>query len=129
MVDRPTAAELLDAVRQHLEGHIVPAIKNDRKLYFQTLVSINVLKIIERELNQREDHLHEAWQALNTLTETAPPPPPTLAALEATLEARHHDLCNAIQAGDYDTPNAEAQLMVYLIQLTEAQLAVANPLF
>lgn len=129
MYDRPSAAELLDAVRQHLEQQIVPAVKADRKLYFQTLVSINVLKIIERELNQREGHLHQTWQALNELTRQPAPTPPTLAALEENLMQRHQALCMDIQAGAYDEPIAEAHLLAYLMQLTQAQLQVANPTF
>lgn len=129
MYDRPTATELLDAVRQHLEQHIIPAIKNDRKLYFQTLVSINVLKIIERELSLHEVHLHQAWQALDNLSGTATPLPPRLTELQTSLDTRHQALCEEIQGGVYDAPEDEARLLGYLLRLTEAQLQVANPLF
>ena len=50
MIDRPTLAELIDAARMHMETNVIPAVREDRKLYFRTLVAINVLKIAEREL-------------------------------------------------------------------------------
>jgi len=48
--DRPDVSELIDAVRQHLEQQVIPAVKDDPKLYFQTLVAANVLKIAGRDL-------------------------------------------------------------------------------
>src|SRR5690242_14430603 len=50
MNDRPTAAELVFAVREHLEGELIPTLA-DPRLRFQTLVAANVLRIVERELD------------------------------------------------------------------------------
>ena len=49
MTDRPTAAELGTAVREFLESEILPAL-DDPRLRFRTLVAMNALSIVEREL-------------------------------------------------------------------------------
>jgi hypothetical protein len=56
--DRPTPQELCEAVREFLEGEILPVL-DDHRLRFRTLVAINGLGIAERELEatspQRDD--------------------------------------------------------------------------
>ena len=48
MQDRPTAAELVEAVREFLERDITPAV--DGRLSFHTRVAVNVLATVQREL-------------------------------------------------------------------------------
>jgi hypothetical protein len=47
--DRPTAPELVEAVREFLEAEVLPAL-DDHRLKFRTLVAINGLGIAQREL-------------------------------------------------------------------------------
>ena len=66
MYDRPNTSELIDAVRGHLEANVIPlARETNRRLYFQTLVAINVLKIVERELQMGQAHALAEWESLN----------------------------------------------------------------
>lgn len=46
--DRPVAGELAAAVREFLEGEILPVL-DDQRLRFRTLVAMNALGIVERE--------------------------------------------------------------------------------
>ena len=46
--DRPTASELLEAVRELLERDILPA--HDGRIAFHVRVALNALTIVEREL-------------------------------------------------------------------------------
>ena len=46
--DRPSAAELAEAVREFLEAEILPVLA-DHRLRFRTLVAMNALGIVERE--------------------------------------------------------------------------------
>jgi hypothetical protein len=48
MQDLPTAAELVEAVREFLEAEIFPAV--DGRKHFHTRVALNVLAIVQREL-------------------------------------------------------------------------------
>ena len=49
MSDRPTAAELVEATREFLEREVLPTL-DDQRLRFRTLVAINALGIVQREL-------------------------------------------------------------------------------
>lgn len=46
--DTPTSAELVEAVREFLEGEVLNALEGSKA--FQTRVAINTLKIVQREL-------------------------------------------------------------------------------
>lgn len=127
MYDRPTATELIQAVRQHLETQMVPLAKAaNHKLYFQTLVAINVLTIVEREVAQRGDHLRAEWARLDALLGEQPIPSGE-AALAEQLAQRNRALCAAVRAGQYDQD--AAALFDHLKQTTIEQLQVANPRF
>lgn len=56
--DRPTAAELVEAVRELLEGQVLPEAPAHRA--FHVRVAVNALRIVERELAARgsdaQDH-------------------------------------------------------------------------
>lgn len=122
MLDRPTAEELLDAVRMHLESHIIPVIKSDRKLYFQTLVAINILRIIEREMG-KPGYQKEEWVRLMSLLGDDAPVPEDLTG---ALMTQNSILADAIRAGDYDSSQT---LFDHLMTNTITQLEIANPLF
>jgi hypothetical protein len=48
---RPTAAELLEAVREFLERDVLPVLSADSR--FQCRIAINVLAMVRRELELR----------------------------------------------------------------------------
>ncbi len=50
MSDRPTAAELVEAVSEFLADEVLPAA-TDHRLKFRTLVAMNALAIARRELD------------------------------------------------------------------------------
>ncbi|MBE2269158.1 MAG: hypothetical protein IAE80_13080 [Anaerolinea sp.] len=127
MVDRPTLEELIDAARMHIETEVIPAIKGDAKLYFQTLVAINVLRVAERELTLGWSHLQAEWRRLDRLEGEAQimPASPTEAA--AALRVRNAGLCGRIRAGAYDAKAGE--LVAHLRATVREALEVANPKF
>jgi hypothetical protein len=129
MYDRPTLNELIEAARGHLEAHVIPAIKGDPKLYFQTLVAINVLRIAERELALGWDHLLAEWERLDVLTRDDQPNPTDMDSAVAGLAARNADLCAAIRAGAYDDSTRKSALFTHLVANATAALEVANPKF
>ena len=82
MSDRPSAGELAAAVRDFLEGEILPAL-DDRRLRFRTLVAMNALGIVERE--------------------SPPPPPPDPADAELARRLRAGD----VREGDLELLRAK----------------------
>jgi hypothetical protein len=124
MYDRPTAAELIEAARQHLEMNVIPAVKDiNHKLYFQTLVAVNVLRIVEREMALSTSHERAEWARLDAFL-SALPLPDSREGWEAGLAQRNAALCAEIRAGNYDTDQV---LFEHLMATTQAQLEVANP--
>jgi hypothetical protein len=70
-VDRPTAQELAESVREFLESEILPVV-DDHRLKFRTLVAMNALGMVERE--------------------TAAPPPDRAADAELARRIRAREL-------------------------------------
>ena len=54
MPDRPSTAELIEAVFEFLAGEVLPAA-DDHRLKFRTLVAMNALGIARRELEAPSD--------------------------------------------------------------------------
>jgi hypothetical protein len=128
MADRPSANELIAAVRQHLETVLLPTIE-DQRLRFQTLVAANVLSIVERELELDEPHTLAEWTRLDALLADPQPPPSTDAERHAALDARNRELCARIAAGAFDAEPQHSALMQHLQRTTMDKLEVANPKF
>lgn len=103
---RPTAAELLDAVREFLAEDVVAATEG--RLRFHARVAANAVAIVERELRLRDQQLVEHRAAL--------------ARLGVESEA---ELAAAIRAGAFDDRMAE--LVAVVRETVRARLRVANP--
>lgn len=129
MYDRPSLDELLSAAIVHFETHVIPAIKSDQRLYFQTLVAVNVLKVAERELALGQQHFAAEWTSLNRLEGDDIQPPTDALAAKAALEKRLSALCARIRAGEYDAEPARSALFDHLVASVRRSLEVANPRF
>jgi hypothetical protein len=103
---RPTAAELVEAVREFLEADVMAATEG--RIQFHTRVAINALGMVQRELEQGE-----AMAAAHTAR---------LAALGFSDDA---SLAAAIRAGELDTRYAEVKAAVW--ESVRDKLRVANP--
>ena len=128
MQDRPTAQELLEAVRQFIEADVVPAL--DGPARFHARVAANVLAIVGRELEGEEGLLVAEWTRLATLLgRPGDAAPERLAALRAAVAALTAELCARIRRGDADaSPFREAVRAAVTASIAE-KLAVANPRF
>jgi hypothetical protein len=104
--DRPSAAELVAAVREFLEADVLESTEG--RVRFHTRVAINVLSIVERELALGPDQA--AAHAIR------------LARLGFADEA---GLAAAIRAGDLDDRADEVRAA--LLESVRDKLLVANP--
>lgn len=104
--DAPTAAQLLEAVRELLEKEVVEITEGRTK--YHTRVAINVLEMVEREieLGPAQAIAHDA----------------RLRALGFESEA---DLAAAIRGGDLDSRYEEVKAAV--LATVREKLEVANP--
>jgi hypothetical protein len=126
MNDRPTAAELVDAVRHYLEAELLPAL-TDARQRFQTLVAANVLAVAGRELAGEEEQLREEWDLLAGLLGADGPRPEGLTALRQAVRQANSRLCERVRAGDFDSPGDFRALSGKLRVLAVRKLEVASP--
>jgi hypothetical protein len=88
VTERPTAPELVEAVLEFLGGEILPTV-TDQRLRFRTLVAMNALSIVYRELLERlppEDDTEHRELAIRIRAGDVPPG--TLARIKGDVAAR-----------------------------------------
>lgn len=102
----PTAAELIESVREWIERDVMPSTEG--RLKFHSRVAVNVLAMVERELVVGEQQ--EAEHAAR------------LASLGMADDA---EFASAIRHGDLDSRLDEVRAV--LRADVDAKLAVANP--
>jgi hypothetical protein len=86
--ERPTAPELVEAILEFLGGEILPTI-TDQRLRFRTLVAMNALSIVYRELVERLPPEDDAEQRqLAARIRAGEVPPGTVARVKDDVAAR-----------------------------------------
>jgi len=86
-VERPTAQELTEALAEFLGGEILPTLA-DHRLRFRTLVAMNALSIVHRELAGLPPEDDTERRELARRIRAGDVPPGTLARVKADVEAR-----------------------------------------
>jgi hypothetical protein len=125
MNDRPTAIELLEAVRRFLGEEVVNAL--DGHLKYQARVAANVVAIVAREIESEERHLAGEWERLGALLDDSTPPPRDREALRAAIRERSEELVGRIRTGEADSGPWRDQVMAHLVQSVADKLEVAKP--
>ena len=87
MSERPTAQELTEAFAEFLGGEILP-ILTDHRLRFRTLVAMNALGIVYRELDALPPEDDTERRELAQRIRAGDVEPGTLAQVKADVEAR-----------------------------------------
>lgn len=124
MHDRPTVAELLQAVTLLLDNDLVPNLTGSRQFYAR--VAANVLRIVMRELQQEEGQLAAEWNGLDALLGPAERPV-TRAALREAICGRTEELCERIRQGAADTGPYREQVIAHVRRTVRDKLLVSNP--
>jgi len=87
MSERPTAQELTEAIAEFLGGEILPVL-TDHRLRFRTLVAMNALGIVHRELDELPAEDDTERRALARRIRRGEVTPATLAQVKADVEIR-----------------------------------------
>jgi hypothetical protein len=126
--DRPTALELLAAVRAFLEDDLIPTLEGRRR--FHALVAANVLDVVERELAGEEEQLAGQWDRLAALFALEPSArPQAVSALRGAVRDLEARLAERIRAGEADSGDFAARVRAHVRATVVEKLAVANPRF
>ncbi|MBC6957792.1 MAG: hypothetical protein DWB44_16670 [Chloroflexi bacterium] len=95
----------------------MPVVRGEPKLYFQTLVALNLLRIATREIGAAPELAAVEQHVLTALTGDS----------EGVPTARIRSLCASIRSGAFDDPEQFDMALQYLGHWVNAQLAVNNP--
>lgn len=87
MSERPTAQELTEAIAEFLGGEILPTL-GDHRLRFRTLVAMNALGIVRRELDSLPPEDDSARRELARRIRAGDVDAGTLPQVKADVEAR-----------------------------------------
>jgi hypothetical protein len=112
MQDRPTAAELLEAVREFLEHDVMPAVEG--RVRFHSRVAVNALGMLERELRLGPE-LDAAERSRLA----------TLLGHDADLPTLTAELAGRIRDGSLD--DRRDDVIAAVRESVRAKLLVANP--
>jgi hypothetical protein len=115
MNDRPSARELIDAVRVYLEGELLPSLTDARQRY-QALIAANVLAVAGRELDRDEAMQAEERGWLEALLGES-----------GDVRALTGRLCEQIRQGAFDDPRRFAEAAAVVRKTVVRKLEVANP--
>lgn len=127
MQDRPTAVELLEAVREFFERDVLPTLTAHGTRY-RTLIALNVLRIVEREAPGREARLAAELAALADLLDRPREAPPAEAApLETRVLEANQTLCERIRTGAADAGPWRARVLAHVGAMVEEKLAINDP--
>jgi len=85
--ERPTPAELAEAIAEFLSAEILPTL-GDHRLRFRTLVALNALGIVQRRLAELPPEDDEEQRELAARIRAGEVPAGTLAQVKAGVEAR-----------------------------------------
>ena len=125
MQDRPSAIELLAAVRGFLESDVIGTLTGRRR--FHALVAANVLAIVERELDNDEDRVVDEWRRLAALLDVTGDPPPRLELVKRGVRDLEEQLSERIRAGDADEGDFAERVRAHLRTTVLEKLRIANP--
>ena len=98
MQDRPTTREMVEAARELFEREVLPTIA-DPRLRFRTLVALNALGIVEREMFAGDVFVDEELTGLRRLLGETGPLPESRAAKESETWALRGELAARIREG------------------------------
>ena len=125
MQDRPTAQELLAAVREFLEADVVAELEGVKR--FHARVAANVLAIVEREISSEEKTLLAEWERLVGLLGVAGTPPARLDELRASVRGLTETLVRRIREGEADREPFGRVVREHVRETVREKLRVANP--
>jgi len=112
MQDRPTAVELLEAIREFLEQDVMPAVEG--RVQFHTRVAVNALGMLERELRLGPELAAAERARLGALL-----------GHDADLDALTAELASRIRDGSLDDRRDDVVAVVR--DSVRAKLVVSNP--
>lgn len=133
MQDGPTDRELIEAVAQFIHEELLPLTAENPRLRFRSLIAVNVLGIVARELTQSEPLLKTEWQRLAKLfAHSNFEQPGSPQELKKAIEGFNQKLCQQLRHDsglEQENEEWQARLVEHLQTTVREKLQIANPRF
>ena len=123
MQDRPTAQELLEAVRLFLEEEVAP-LQNDHRRRFRTLVAISAIATVERELQSETAFVRDEVKELSILLERPAENSHEFSRVREIALELNGELARLIRSG-----NPPMGTIKHLRRVGRAKLEIASPAY
>jgi hypothetical protein len=125
MQDRPTAMELVAAVRDFLKQEVLPKL-SDSRLRFRTRVAANALAMVEREIREGPAFARQEAERLRELLRA---PPFLRDECEECARVFRVELAHRIRSGAADEGAWREAVMEATRSSVREKLLVSNPKF
>ncbi|WP_061217836.1 DUF6285 domain-containing protein [Leptospira weilii] len=127
MQDKPTSADLLEAIQDFLMKEILPQFKEKEFLSYKTLVSWNMLGVVSREIRSGEELLDKELGRLVGILNKNLANPSTLNEKKALAHAWNIELRDKIRKEKLSSENL--QYWNHVKETVKEKVEVINPRF
>ncbi|MDI7219864.1 DUF6285 domain-containing protein [Leptospira santarosai] len=127
MQDKPTSADLLEAIQDFLMKEVLPQFKDKELLSYKTLVSWNMLGVVSREIRSGEEALDKELGRLVELLDKNSVFPSTLNEKKKLAHDWNMELLDRIRKEKLSSENS--RYWNHIKETVKEKVEITNPRF
>ncbi|MDI7187196.1 DUF6285 domain-containing protein [Leptospira santarosai] len=127
MQDKPTSADLLEAIQDFLMKEVLPQFKDKELLSYKTLVSWNMLGVVSREIRSGEEALDKELGRLVELLDKSSVFPSTLNEKKKLAHDWNMELLDRIRKEKLSSENS--RYWNHVKETIKEKVEITNPRF
>ncbi|MDI7173136.1 DUF6285 domain-containing protein [Leptospira santarosai] len=127
MQDKPTSADLLEAIQDFLMKEVLPQFKDKELLSYKTLVSWNMLGVVSREIRSGEEALDKELGRLVELLDKSSVFPSTLNEKKRLVHDWNMELLDRIRKEKLSSENS--RYWNHVKETVKEKVEITNPRF
>ncbi|EMM76057.1 DUF6285 domain-containing protein [Leptospira santarosai] len=127
MQDKPTSADLLEAIQDFLMKEVLPQFKDKELLSYKTLVSWNMLGVVSREIRSGEEALDKELGRLVELLDKNSVFPSTLNEKKKLAHDWNMELLDRIRKEKLSSENS--RYWNHVKETVKEKVEITNPRF
>ncbi|MDO6393528.1 DUF6285 domain-containing protein [Leptospira santarosai] len=127
MQDKPTSADLLEAIQDFLMKEVLPQFKDKELLSYKTLVSWNMLGVVSREIRSGEEALDKELGRLVELLDKSSVFPSTLNEKKKLAYDWNMELLERIRKEKLSSENS--RYWNHVKETVKEKVEITNPRF
>ncbi|MDI7237783.1 DUF6285 domain-containing protein [Leptospira santarosai] len=127
MQDKPTSADLLEAIQDFLMKEVLPQFKDKELLSYKTLVSWNMLGVVSRDIRSGEEALDKELGRLVELLDKSSVFPSTLNEKKKLAHDWNMELLDRIRKEKLSSENS--RYWNHVKETVKEKVEITNPRF